>query len=254
MKKVLFSFIFIGMLTQLAPLHAVSAARAIKCSLSRFHKKFNCTQEEITAGKKWLIGASITAALATLAAVIGSVKLAEVKAEKERIRMAEERATKEAIEQPAEESSVLPTEEQKRAQSEAAWNSDMTALMHNITIAEKQKLTLSKATAGEKRQFEWSVQKISEQIANLLISLFTKAEMFDKGFKGIFVPSGNDQEQLFNTIEESRHLINFDTLIQQFANEYQRLNKPFDITLYNKQIRNLLHLKTISATERSLFR
>ncbi len=87
MKKVVLLFIFTGMLIGSPSLEAaVGKWRAIKCSISRFHKKFNCTEEEKAVGKKWLIGASIAVALAALAAVIaGGVKLAEVRAEKKRL-------------------------------------------------------------------------------------------------------------------------------------------------------------------------
>ncbi len=104
MKKVVLPFILTGLLIGSPSLEAaVSKWRAVKCSISRFHKKFNCTEEEKAVGKKWLIGASITAALVALAAVVaGGVKLAEVRAEKQRF--------KQIVPQPTQQIVALPTQ------------------------------------------------------------------------------------------------------------------------------------------------
>lgn len=79
MKKVLASLLIAGLLIN-GPLGAVTKWRAIKCAIPQLHRKFKCTPEEKTVGKKWLIGASIAAAAAALAAVIvGGVKYSEVR-------------------------------------------------------------------------------------------------------------------------------------------------------------------------------
>src|SRR3989344_5586509 len=92
MKKYLLSLVCAGLFIGAMPLRAeVSKRRAVMCSLSRLHNKFNCTLEEKASGKKFLKGAKVAAILAALTALaiggvaIGGVKLSEIQAEKERL-------------------------------------------------------------------------------------------------------------------------------------------------------------------------
>lgn len=141
MKKRILSLICAGMLIGSMPLDgAVSKMRAVKCSLSRFHTKFNCTEEEKAVGKKWLVGASVAAALAALAAlVVGGVKLAEVQAEKKRQEAELGQAQREKTQQEQKQQEQQRQEWQKQRKTEESWQKtvdsgqiydlDMTALL-----------------------------------------------------------------------------------------------------------------------------
>ena len=78
-KRVVFAVLALFASVQL---DAVSRIRALKCSIPKLHTKFNCTAEEKAVGRKWLIGTSLAAAAAALAALLG-ISAREVKKAKE---------------------------------------------------------------------------------------------------------------------------------------------------------------------------
>lgn len=79
MKKVLSVIVLIGLIGQVSSIEAITGLRAVKCSLPSLHKRFNCTPQERAVGKRWLAGASIAAAGAAIAAIIGGISSAQIR-------------------------------------------------------------------------------------------------------------------------------------------------------------------------------
>lgn len=113
MKKLLTSLLIAGLLITNGPLNAeVSKIRAVKCSIPALHKKFNCTAEEKKVGKKWLIGASVAAAVTALTAiVVGGVKYKQVQQAKKQAELeARQEAAAEKTTRANQQSSPTPAQ------------------------------------------------------------------------------------------------------------------------------------------------
>lgn len=202
MKKLLASLLIAGLLSNTSPLNAaVSKMRAVKCSIPPLHQKFQCTAEEKAVGKKWLIGASIAAAVAALAAiVVGGVKYNQVRqAKKEAVLSAQREAEAEKARQANQAMMRTETEAQQGALSQEQVQAQIQALLDQIgefddnpmTPQERQKQSLFKQYFLEKidvikggpQRLRQALDLVKEQIRSGAIK--TKEGAVDAYYKAV---------------------------------------------------------------------